>query len=77
MSGRGLTSWRSAANAPDDDQDAITIIGAFVSCNGGLARRVCMASDAVAVFYNIEVGEPKVGAQLEGQRHRTITNVDR
>ena len=39
MLGRGLTSWRSAANAPDDDQNAFTIVGAFVSCNGGLDAR--------------------------------------
>ena len=33
----GLTSWRSAANARDEDQNAITLLGAFVGCNGGLA----------------------------------------
>ena len=35
-----LTSWRSAANAPDGGQDAFTICGAFVSCNGVLGGRV-------------------------------------
>jgi hypothetical protein len=35
-SGRGITSWRSAANAPNEYQNAVTILGAFGSCNGGL-----------------------------------------
>ena len=35
---RGLTSWRSAANAPDEYQDVMTIDGAFVCCNGMLDR---------------------------------------
>ena len=39
VSRSGLTSWRSAANAPDEYQNAMTIVGAFVCCNGGLARR--------------------------------------
>jgi hypothetical protein len=29
-------SWRSAANAPDEYQNAIRIVGAFASCNGVL-----------------------------------------
>jgi len=32
----GLTSWRSAANAPDEYQGAMIMLGAFVSCNGML-----------------------------------------
>ena len=45
--GCGLTSWRSAANAPDRYQIAATIVGAFVSCNGGLgyaAQSDCTAN---------------------------------
>jgi hypothetical protein len=36
-SGRGITSWRSAANAPDGYQIEYMMVGAFVSCNGVLA----------------------------------------
>jgi hypothetical protein len=32
-----LTSWRSAANAPDEYPIPMTILGAFGSCNGVLA----------------------------------------
>jgi len=49
MSGRGLTSWRSAANAPDKYQSAVTIVGAFDSCNGVLGRRKLEASTAGSV----------------------------
>jgi hypothetical protein len=38
---RGITSWRSAANAPDEYQNACTILGAFVCCNGMLDRPPC------------------------------------
>jgi hypothetical protein len=41
----GITTWRSAANAPDGIQNASIMLGAFVSCNGGLgaaARRLVM-----------------------------------
>jgi hypothetical protein len=38
-SGGGLTTWRSAANAPDEYQNPMTIVGAFVSCNGLLGFR--------------------------------------
>jgi len=31
-----LTCWRSAANVPDRYQIPMTIVGAFVSCNGVL-----------------------------------------
>ncbi|MBA2684036.1 MAG: hypothetical protein H0U66_06070 [Gemmatimonadaceae bacterium] len=51
----GLTSWRSAANAPDDDQNANTIVGAFDCCNGGLAS-----------FHIEEAPEP--AARLSGRR---------
>jgi len=39
---RGLTTWRSAANAPDGSQDVMTIDGAFVCCNGLLASSTFM-----------------------------------
>jgi hypothetical protein len=39
----GLTTWRSAASAPHESQNAITILGAFVSCNGVLAGAVTEA----------------------------------
>ena len=29
-----LTTWRSAANAPDGVQNALMMVGAFGSCNG-------------------------------------------
>jgi hypothetical protein len=72
----GLTTWRSAANAPDGVQDVMTIDGAFVSCNGALACRVRMESDAVAVMNYVDVRKPKVDVQLEGKSHRLITDVD-
>jgi hypothetical protein len=36
-----LTSWRSAARAPDGGPDVMTIVGAFVRCNdvSGSRRR--------------------------------------
>jgi hypothetical protein len=33
-----LTSWRSAANAPDGVQNALMMLDAFVCCNGVLGH---------------------------------------
>jgi hypothetical protein len=71
-----LTTWRSAANAPDEIQNALMMLGAFVCCNGLLARRARMGLDAVAVTNNAEIREPKVDAKLEGHDHRIVTDVN-
>jgi hypothetical protein len=40
VDGGGLTTWRSAANAPDGVQNALMMVGAFGSCNGLLGGMV-------------------------------------
>jgi hypothetical protein len=42
---RGLTSWRSAANAPDGYQNALMMLGACVCCNGVLGSRAVQTED--------------------------------
>jgi hypothetical protein len=41
MLGRGITTWRSAANAPEGVQNALMMRGAFVCCNGLLGHTRC------------------------------------
>jgi hypothetical protein len=43
--GCGLTTWRSAANAPDEYLNSMIMLGAFVCCNGVLGA---MGRDSLA-----------------------------
>jgi hypothetical protein len=72
-----LTSWRLAANAPDEYQNAMTILGAFGSCNGGLDVKSFGFQIPIELRLRVEVRSNRDVHEKQATHHLLPSTADR